>query len=302
MGQHLLPGLIEAGHHVVATTRSSDKVDALKAAGAEPVIMNGLDRESVFKAVVAAKPDVVIHQLTALSSMSNLKKFDVEFATTNRLRTAGTDNLLAAARKAGATRFVAQSYTGWNNERSGGPVKSEDDPLDPHPVEASRQTMKGIRHVEQAVTSAPDLAGIALRYGSLYGPGTNMAAGGSMMELVRRRKLPVVGGGSGIWSFSHVEDAARATVCALDNGAPGIYNIVDDEPAAVSEWLPFLAEAIGAKPPRNLPSWLVTSMIGEMGVSMMTQIRGASNAKAKRDLEWKLAYPTWREGFRTGLG
>lgn len=302
VGRRLLPLLLEAGHDVVGTTRSADRVDALARAGAEPIVMDGLDKEAVRRAVTAAHPDVVIHQLTSLAAAGNLKKFDEDFAATNQLRTAGTDHLLAAAREAGAKRFIAQSYTGWPNARSGAAVKAETDPLDPQPTAASRQTLAAIRHLETTVPNATDLAGLVLRYGAFYGPGTGLGEGGALLEMVRRRKLPVVGGGAGVWSFIHIDDAARATVAALDHGAPGLYNIVDDEPAPVSEWLPYLAEALHAKAPMRLPSWLARPMIGEHGVSIMTQIRGSANAKAKRELGWLPCYPSWREGFRTGLG
>ncbi len=302
VGRRLLPLLIEAGHDVVGTTRSTAKVDALARARAEPVVMDGLDKKSVNQAVAAAHPDVVIHQLTSLAAMTgNPKKFDEEFAETNKLRTAGTDHLLAASREVGAKRFIAQSYTGWLNERSGPAVKTETDPLDPYPTAASRQTLAAIRHIETTVPKATDLVGTVLRYGTLYGPGTGLGEGGDLLEMVRKRKWPVVGGGTGVWSFIHIDDAARATVAALDHGGPGIYNIVDDEPAPVSEWLPYLAEALNAKAPRRLPSWLARPLIGEHGVSIMTQVRGSANAKAKRELGWTPSYPSWREGFCTGL-
>jgi 2-alkyl-3-oxoalkanoate reductase len=287
--------LLEAGHDVAGTTRTTDKLAGLARAGAEPVVMDGLDAGSVTAAVTRARPDVVIHQLTALSRVRSLRKFDEGFAPTNRLRTTGTDHLLAAARTAGVRRFVAQSFTGWTNERVGGPVKDESSPLDPHPTPASRQTLAAIAHVEKVVPAAPDLDGLVLRYGGFYGLG----AGGDLLELIRSRKLPIVGGGTGIWSLVHIDDAARATLCAVQRGAPGVYNIVDDDPAPVSEWLPLLAEVIGAKPPLRIPAWLARPMIGAHGVSLMTQVRGSSNAKAKRELGWSLTYPTWREGFRS---
>jgi nucleoside-diphosphate-sugar epimerase len=244
----------------------------------------------------------VIHQLTALTGAGSFKRFDQDFAVTNRLRTEGLDLLVTAAREAGVKRFIAQSFVGWNNERTGGPVKDETDPLDPHPVAASRNTLAGIRHVEETMTSATDFDGLALRYGIFYGPGTGLAADGDLIELVRRRRLPVVGGGGGVWSFTHISDAATATVAALDTGRAGVYNVVDDDPAPVSEWLPYLANAVGAKPPRHLPSWLARPLIAGMGISVMTQVRGASNAKAKRELRWTPRYPSWREGFLHGLG
>jgi 2-alkyl-3-oxoalkanoate reductase len=301
VGRHLVPALARAGHDVVGTTRTAAKTDALRAAGAEPVVLDGLDREAVRRAVVAAKPDVVVHQLTGLAGPADLKRFDQTFAVTNRLRTEGLDHLLAAALAAGAERFVAQSFTGWPNERRGGPVKTEDDPLDRNPTAASRATLAAIRHLESAVQDAAGIEGLILRYGGFYGPGTGLGAGGDLLEMVRRRRLPIVGGGAGVWSFVHMDDVAGATLAAIERGAPGVYNIVDDEPAPVHVWLPYLAEVIGAKPPLRVPAWLVRPILGEHGVSMMTMVRGSSNAKAKRELDWTLTYPSWREGFRSGL-
>jgi nucleoside-diphosphate-sugar epimerase len=266
------------------------------------VVLDALDRDAVITAVTAARPDVVVHQLTALSKPMNLRKFDQSFAQTNRLRTEGTDNLLAAARAAGAQRFIAQSYTGWLNERTGGPVKTEHDPLDAHPTAVSRNTIAALRHLERAVTTARDIDALALRYANFYGPGTSMGVGGDVLEMVRRRRMPVAGGGTGVWSFLHIDDAARATAIAIERGAPGLYNIADDDPAPVHEWLPYLAEAIGAKPPLRVPSWIVKVVLGEHGVSLMTTVRGSSNAKARRELDWQPHYRSWRQGFRDGLG
>lgn len=302
LGRTLVPMLVDAGHHVVGTTRTEAHAPGLAQAGAEPVIMDGLDADSVMKAITEAHPDIVIHQLTALKKLSNLKKYDEEFALTNRLRTEGTDHLLAAAREAGAKRFIAQSFTGWTNPRDGGPIKTEGDGLDPHPTAASRQTLNAIRYIEEVVPNATGITGIALRYGGFYGGGTGLGRGGDMLDMVHKRRLPIVGGGTGRLSFIHIDDAARATVQALEHGKAGVYNIVDDEPAPVAEWLPALAAAIGAKPPRRLPVWLAKPMVGEHGVSMLTQIRGSSNAKAKRELDWPPRYASWREGFRDGLG
>ena len=301
IGRPLLPMLTEAGHEVVGTTRTPGNLDAIARTGAEPVVMDALDADAVMRAVVDAKPDAIIHQLSALKEMRDFKRLDKEYAMTNRLRVEGTNNLLAAARAAGAKRFIAQSFTGPPNPRTGGPVKTEDDGLDPDPVPASRQTVDAIRHVEQVVAET-SLVGIVLRYGAFYGPGTGISRNGDMVEMVSKRKLPVVGKGTGFWSLIHIDDAARATVQALDHGTPGLYNIVDDDPAPVSAVLPALAGALGAKPPRHVPAWLAKLFVGDYGISVMTQIRGSSNAKAKRELDWQLRYPTWREGFRTGLG
>jgi 2-alkyl-3-oxoalkanoate reductase len=301
VGKRLVPLLVEAGHEVTGTTRDRQRVHALEAVGARGVVLDALDRDDVMTAVTDAQPDVVIHELTALSGPVNLRRFDEYFSRTNRLRTDGTDNLIAAAVAAGASRIVAQSYTGWPNERSGSLVKTEEDPLDLHPTAASRRSLAAIQHLESAVTGTPGVDGVVLRYGSLYGPGTALGAGGELLEMVRRRQLPVVGGGTGVWSHVHLDDAAQATLLAVEQAAPSVYNVVDDEPAPVSEWLPELAAAIGAKPPRHVPAWLVRPLLGEHGISMMTQIRGSSNAKAKRELGWRLRYPSWREGFRTGL-
>jgi 2-alkyl-3-oxoalkanoate reductase len=301
LGRRLTPMMVAFGHTVAGTTRSPAKAEEIAAAGATPVVMDGLDAEAVRRAVDEAKPDVVVHQLTALTGSSDLKKFDETFAETNVLRTTGLDHLLAAAREAGVDRFVAQSYTGWPNPRSGG-VKTEDDPLDPDPPAGARQTLAAIRYLEDAVTHTEGIAGLVLRYGAFYGPGTGFAPDGEIIQLVRRRRMPVVGGGRGVWSFIHIDDAARATLAALDHGAPGLYNVVDDEPAPVAEWLPYLASAIGARPPLRVPAWVARPMIGAQGIAMMTGSRGSSNAKARRELGWEPQWPTWRRGFRDGLG
>jgi 2-alkyl-3-oxoalkanoate reductase len=296
VGQHLVPMLTTAGHEVTATTRSPGKASLLRKLGATPVIVDGLDADGVLAAVRQARPEVIIHQMTALSSMRSFRRFDREFAITNQLRTAGTDNLLTAARAAGTRRFIAQSYTGWPNIREGGPVKTEDDPLDPHPPAAMAETLRAIRHVEQTVSGFP--GGVVLRYGGFYGPG----ASESMLGPVRKRQLPVIGGGTGVWSFCHIEDAATATAAAVTRGAPGIYNIVDDDPAPVADWLPFLASCLGAKPPLRVPARLGRLLAGEAVVSMMTEIRGSSNKKAKRELGWSPRYASWRDGFPLWAG
>src|SRR5436853_5231245 len=285
VGGRLVPLLLARGHEVVGTRRSPDKAARLGELGAEGVVVDVLDREGTVRAVERARPDAIVHEATALSNMgANLGRFDRAFAPTNRLRTEGTDNLLAGARAAGVGRFVAQSYAGWPARPVGGPVKTEDDPLDPNPPEGFRRTLDGIRHLEAAVTGAEGIEGLALRYGGFYGPGTSLAEDGSALEVVRKRRFPIVGSGGGIWSFAHIDDVATATLAALERGAPGIYNVVDDEPSPVSVWLPFLADAVGAKRPRHVPLWLGRLLAGEVGVAMMTRVRGASNAKAKREL------------------
>jgi len=290
IGARLVPQLLERGHEVIGTSRSDGKAAGLRAQGADPVVLDVLDRDAAREAVLAARPEAIVHQATALTGLSDFKNFDRSFAQTNRLRVEGTDALLAAAREAGVSRFVGQSYAGWPYGRRGGPVKTEEDPLDPAPVPVMSGTLAAIRHLEEAVVGA---GGIALRYGGFYGSPED-----AQLELVRKRRFPIVGDGGGIWSFVHLDDAAAATVLALERGEPGIYNVVDDEPAPVREWLPALAEAIGAKPPRRVPRWLARLLAGAAGVALMTEIRGASNAKAKRDLGWTPRYPTWREGFR----
>ncbi len=301
IGKRLVPILISRGHHVIAATRTPDKVIGLRAAGAEPVVVDALDRNAVMKAITYARPDVIVHQMTALARLGSLKNLDKEFALTNRLRTEGTEYLLAAAREVGARKFVAQSYTGWPNIRQGGRVKTEDDPLDPNPPQTMKRTLAAIAELEAKVAGTSALSGIVLRYGSFFGPGTAIALDGFIVQLVRQRKFPIIGGGGGVWSFVHIDDAASATQLAIEHGPAGIYNIVDDEPAEVAVWLPELASAVDGKPPYHLPAWLARMMVGEAGVSMMTQVRGSSNAKAKQVLGWRPRFPTWRQGFRQGL-
>jgi nucleoside-diphosphate-sugar epimerase len=296
MGRRLVPQLVARGHQVTATTRTQGKAEMLRGLGADPVVVDGLDAVAVGEAVARAEPDAIIHQMSALNGAIDIKHFDRMFAATNELRTKGTDHLIAAATAAGVGRIVVQSYTNWTNIRDGGPIKTEDDPLDPRPPAQQAQTLAGIRHLEKAVLDAP-LEGIALRYGNFYGPGASDA----MAEVLRKRQFPIVGAGSGIWSWIHIDDAASATVAAVEHGTRGTYNVVDDDPAPVSEWLPYLAEQVGAKPPRRVPVWLGRLFAGEVGISMMTQVRGSSNAKAKRELDWEPEWPSWREGFRFGL-
>jgi len=301
IGRRLVPLLVASGHRVVATTRTPAKLNGLRAEGVEPMLMDGLNRDSVLRAISAAQPDAIVHQMTSLPPLLNLKKFDDEFIVTNRLRSEGTSHLLTAAAMCGTRRLVSQSYTGWPNERQGGRVKTEADPLDDDPPPAMAGTLEAIRVLEQLTVNTPGVTGLALRYGSLYGPGTAIASDGAMVELIRHRRFPLVGAGAGVWSFIHVDDAARATRAAIERGPAGIYNIVDDEPAEVAAWLPYLADTVGAKPPLPLPSWLARLAVGEAGMMMMTTVRGSSNEKARQLLRWQPEYATWREGFRRGL-
>jgi nucleoside-diphosphate-sugar epimerase len=298
MGKQLLPRLAAGGHEVVGMTRSAAKMETMRDLGAVPVVADALDPEQVARAVAEAEPEAIVHELTALSgSLGMRRNFDRNFATTNRLRTEATDHLLSAGRAVGVRRFVAQSYAGWPFARSGAAVKGEDDPLDPAPVASMRRTLAAIRHVEDAVTGADWTVGIILRYGGFYGPGTSLAGDGEHAEMIRRRKFPVVGDGAGVWSFVHIADAAEATVAALEGGRRGIYNVVDDEPTPVREWLPAVASTLGAKHPRHVPRWAGRLLAGEAAAVMMTEVRGASNAKAKRELGWQPAHPSWRQGI-----
>jgi nucleoside-diphosphate-sugar epimerase len=301
IGQRLVPLLTDAGHEVVGTTRTPSKADGLRLSGAIPVVMDGHDGAAIRRAVLEARPDVVVHQMTSLSGDLDLRRFAESFAETNRLRTETTDHLLSAAVEAGARRFVAQSFAGWPNEQRGGPVKTEEDPINTSPPPEVEETLDAILHLEAVTTGIPGIEGLALRYGGFYGPGQALGKGGAMFDGVVGRQVPIVGRGNGIWSFVHIDDAAAATALAVERGAPGVYNIVDDDPAPVSEWLPYLADVLGAKPPRRVPVWLARLIVGEPLVSMMTKLRGSSNAKAKRELGWRPAYPSWRDGFREGL-
>jgi nucleoside-diphosphate-sugar epimerase len=294
--------LIRAGPHVTGTTRDDSRAADLRSAGVEPLVVDILDREATRAAVRAAKPEVVVHEATALTGSFDLRNFDRYFAVTNRLRTEGTDVLLDAARGAGARQFVAQSFAGWPAARTGGPIKSEDDPLDPRPAANARESLAAIRHLEQAVTGAQGIVGTVLRYGYLYGPGTSLGRGGDMLQLIRRRRFPIVGQGTGFFSFCHVLDAAVATLAAIERAVEGTFAIVDDEPAPVAQWLPFLARTLGAPPPRRVPVWLARWLVGEQGIVMLTEARGASNARAKRELAWTPTYPSWRLGVAEGLG
>jgi nucleoside-diphosphate-sugar epimerase len=296
IGKQLVPRLVAAGHEVYGMTRTESKKAMLHGLGAVPVVADALEPDQVAEAVEWARPEVIIHELTAIGSLDP-RHFDRDFAVTNRLRTEGTDHLLSAGHAVGVKRFVAQSYGAWPYERSGGPVKTEEDPLDPEPAQEMRETLAAIRYLERAVLGATWTEGIVLRYGAFYGPGTSMAAGGEMPEMIRKRKFPLVGDGGGVWSFIHVADAADATVAAVEQGGRGVYNVVDDDPAPVAEWLPALAEELGANKPMRVPRFVGRMFGGEAGVVMMTEARGASNAKAKRELAWRPAHPTWRDGF-----
>jgi len=297
VGRPLVPALVSAGHSVVGLTRTPAKAEAINRMGAEPVVADGLDAAAIRAAVASTKPDVVIHEMTDLAGVTDLRHFDRTFANSNRLRTLGTDLLLTAAREAGVQRFIAQSFCGWAFARTGGSVKAETDELDPDPPQELRRTLEAIRYLERTVTASSSPEGVVLRYGAFYGPGTGVFDR-SMLDQIRHRRVPLVGDGAGWWSFLHVEDAASATVMAVERGKPGnIYNIVDDEPVQVREWLPALAEMLGAKPPFHVPAWIARLLAGEHMVAMMTQVRAGSNAKAKRDLDWEPARPSWREGF-----
>jgi nucleoside-diphosphate-sugar epimerase len=303
LGRPLIKQLVERGHEVTGMTRSESKTDILRELGARPVVADALDPESVAQAVAESNPDVIVHQLTSIGEF-NPRHMERDFAATNRLRTEGTDHLLAAGRAVGVKRFVAQSFAPWPYARTGGMVKTEDDPLDTNPPSQIRTTLEAIKYLEKAVTEADWTEGIALRYGGFYGPGTSIGLNplGEQIEMIKGRKFPVAGKGTGVWSFIHIEDAASATVEAVEHGTRGIYNVVDDEPAPISEWLPVLAKSLGAKPPRHVPLFLARLFGGEVTAIMMTDLRGSSNKKAKRELGWNLRYPSWREGFAKGLG
>ena len=299
LGRQLVPRLVERGHEVTGLGRSAARSEGVRALGATPVVADALDPDAVARAVAEAEPDVVVHELTALAASLDLRHFDRDLALTNRLRTEGTDHLLAAARAVGARRFVAQSFAGWPYERIGGPVKTEEDPLQSSPPRTVSQTLGAIKYLEETVTGADGIEGLALRYGGFYGPGTSLGINpdGEQIVMIRKRRLPIIGDGGGIWSLVHIEDAASATAAAVERGAPGVYNVVDDEPAPVREWLPALAQVLGAKPPRRFPIWLARVVAGEAVVVMSTEGRGASNANAKRELAWTPRYPSWRQGF-----
>src|SRR4051812_25496974 len=294
IGRRLIPQLVARGHRVTSTTRDSRKIELIESLGAAAAVLDALDSAAVGESVAKAEPDAVVHQLTALAGKLDVKHFDRTFAMTNRLRTEGLDHLIAAAQATGVPHVVTQSYTGWPNIRSGSWVKDEEDPLDPEPPRAQRETLEGIRYLEEATQKVD---GTVLRYGGFYGDATN-----AMVPVIRKRQFPLAGEGTGYTSFVHLDDAASATVLALEKEVRGVFNIVDDEPAPASEWLPYLAECVGAKPPMRLPLWVARLAGGEVAVSMLTRTRGSSNARAKRELGWELRWPSWRQGFKDGLG
>jgi 2-alkyl-3-oxoalkanoate reductase len=309
LGRALVPQLAARGHEVVGMTRSASKQDLVRSLGARPVVADALDRDAVDQAVASAEPEVIVHQLTALSGPMSIRdarhlERSSAFTMTNRLRTEATDHLLAAGRAVGARRFVAQSFGAWRFARTGGPVQTEADPLEPDPPAALRPGQTAILYLEQAVTRIEWGEGLVLRYGAFYGPGTgtSLAPDAVMAAPIRKRRFPIVGDGGGVWSHVHIEDAAAATAIAVERGQPGVYNVVDDDPAPVREWLPVLASALGAKPPRRVPRWLGRLAAGEMATVMMTEVRGASNERAKRELGWEPRYASWQQGFAHGLG
>jgi nucleoside-diphosphate-sugar epimerase len=296
MGKQLVPRLVAAGHEVAGMTGKEANRGLVTELGATPVVADGLDPDQVAEAVGRANPEVIVHQLTAIGAL-DLRHMDRDFARTNRLRTEGTDHLLSAGKAVGVKRFVAQSAIYGFYARTGGVVKTEEDPLDPDPPRDMRESLAAVQHLEEAVLGASWTEGIVLRYGAFYGPNTSMTAGSEQFEMIRKRKFPLAGNGAGMWSFIHIADAAEATVAAIDRGKPGIYNIADDDPAPVSEWLPSLAQTLGAKKPMHVPRFVGRLFAGEVGALFMTEIRGASNAKARRDLDWQPDHPSWRQGF-----
>jgi 2-alkyl-3-oxoalkanoate reductase len=295
VGRALIPRLVRAGHSVVGLTRTPANAATLREIGAEPVVADALDERSIHTAVQTARPDVIVHELTDLKGAADLRKFDRAFANSNRLRTTGTDHLLAAARACGVKRMIVQSFCGWPYARTGGHVKSEEDPLDPNPPRECRRTLDAIRYLEQVVTTSSALDGVVLRYGAFYGPDTGMFDA-AIIGQIRKRRVPLIGSGDAWWSFLHIDDAAEATALAVERGK-GVYNIVDDNPAPVREWLPAVADLLGVKPPFHVPAWLARIVAGEHLVIMMTETRAGSNVKAKRELGWRARYSSWRQGF-----
>lgn len=298
VGKRLIPALVKGGHHVIGMTHSLQKRNLVHSLGADHVAADGLDRDAVVREVTRTQPDVIVQEMTAIPTDFNPRKFEQIFALTDRLRMEGTDNLFEAAHAAGVRRVVAQSYCGWPYAYEGAPIKTEDDPLEADPAPVFRRSLSAIRQLESTVTQTAGIDGLVLRYGPFYGPGTNSDW---MLDQIRNRRMPIVGDGAAVWSFIHIDDVAAATRAAIENGRPGIYNIVDDEPAAVAEWLPELARMLGARPPKRLPVWVARLVMGEAGVVLMTRTRGASNLKAKRNLGWEPYWKTWRDGFRNEL-
>ena len=294
IGGRLIPQLIKRGHEVTGSARSAEKAERLRELGSQAILLDVLDARAVREAIAATRPDAIVHEATALAGMSDLRHFDRTFAQTNRLRVEGTDNLLAAAREAGIRKFVAQSNANHRYAREGGPIKSEDAPLDRKPAAAARHSVEAMTHLDEAVTRA---GGIALRYGIFYGDPDD-----AMVAAVRAHKVPVIGDGAGVWSFIHLDDAAAATVLALEHDGPAVYNVVDDEPSPIRAWLPELARIVGADPPPHFPRLLAVLFAGDVPVVMATEMRGASNARAKRELGWTLGYPSWRQGFADVYG
>jgi 2-alkyl-3-oxoalkanoate reductase len=301
IGRPLVSRLVREGFQVTGTTRTPGKLEELRTMGAEPALMDARHRDDVLRAVLEARPDVVVHQMTAIPPVMDVRRFAESLAMTNRLRTEGTQFLMDAARAAGARRFIAQSYSGWPNSREGGRVKFESDPLDQNPPKAMGPTLEAIRKLESMVAGASEVEGLVLRYGAFYGPGSSISSDGSLVSALRKRLFPIFGPGTGVWSFIHVEDAVEATVRAIEDGPTGIYNIVDDDPAEVAQWLPELAKAVGAPKPLRLPGWLGTLLMGEAGMSLMNEVRGSSNLKARKLLGWEPRFTSWRVGFHRGL-
>ena len=309
LGRALVPLLVGRGHEVVGMTRSASKESLVRNLGARPVVADALDPDAVSRAVASAEPEVIVHELTALSGKMSIRDMRHPERSplgivTNRLRTEATDHLLAAGRAVGSRRFVAQSFAAFRWARTGGPVLTEDDPLDANPPAALRTPLVGILHVERVVPTIEWGEGLVLRYGGFYGPGSaiSRAPDAPIASAVRKRRFPILGNGDGVWSQVHIDDAAAATLAAVEHGQPGIYNIVDDEPAPVREWLPALARALDAQPPRHVPRWLGRLAGGEAATLMMTEARGSSNAKAKGELGWQPHYASWRIGYVQGLG
>jgi len=301
LGMRLIPRLLERGHKVIGTTTTKDKLSDLKRLGVDPILMDGLDRDSVRSAVSAADPEVVVNEMTALSKVRNYKNFDQEFALTNRLRADGTSHLVAASRQCGVKKIVVQSFAGWPFEQTKAPANSEEAPFERNIPTRMKQSQRAIQAMEETVLSQESPAGVVLRYGYFYGPGTSFDVEGEISKALRKRAFPLIGGGTGVWSLIHVDDAAEATRLAIECAPSGIYNITDDRPSTIGDWLPGLAALLNAKRPMRMPRWVGRFFVGESGLYMMTQARGALNAKAKRVLGWNPAYPDWHSGFAATL-